>query len=199
MRRVDERIPALEVLVAHPVFHLFTDDPALRMPEDETGARELLNRKQVELFAEHAMVALFGFFDASQIGVEILLREKRRAIDALQLLVLFVSQPVGAGDVEQLESFDLSSRRNMRTAAEILEFAGLVNRDFFIGLGELLDEMALHEVAFALELLETFVTRQKFTRVGQVLLDEFLHLLLDLLEIFGSKRGGAIKVVEESG
>ena len=57
------------------------------------------------------------------------------------------------------------------TAAEILELAGLVDRNFFIGLGELLDEMALHEVAFALELFKSLFARQKFARVGQVLLD----------------------------
>jgi hypothetical protein len=71
--------------------------------------------------------------------------------------LLFVAQPVGAGDVEQLEGLDFPGRRQVRAAAEILELAGLVNRDFFIGLGELLDEMALHEVAFALELFETFL------------------------------------------
>jgi len=58
------------------------------MPEDEARAGELLNRKQVELLAEDAMVALFGFFDACQIGVEILLGEKRRAINPLELGIL---------------------------------------------------------------------------------------------------------------
>ena len=54
------------------------------------------------------MVALLRFFDAVQVGVEIFLREKRGAVDALQLRILFVSEPVGAGDVEQLEGFDFS-------------------------------------------------------------------------------------------
>ncbi len=58
--------------------------------------------------------------------------------------------------------------------------------------------MALHEVAFTLKLRETFVAGQKFTSIGQVLLDEFLHLLFDLLEIFGRERSRTIKVVEES-
>ena len=78
------------------------------MPEDQARSGEFLNRKQVELFAEHAMVALLRFFDAGEVGVEIFLGEEGSAIDALQLRILFVSQPVGAGDVEQLEGFDLS-------------------------------------------------------------------------------------------
>ena len=117
------------------------------------------------------MVALLGFFDAVQVGVQILLREKRGAVDALQLRILFVSQPVGAGDVEQFEGFDFSGRRQVGAAAEILELAGFVDRDFFIGLGELLDEMALHEVAFALEFFQTLFAGKKFAGVGQVLLD----------------------------
>ena len=198
VRRADQRVAAPQVFFAHPVFHLLADDPALRMPEDQPRPGEFLDRKQVELFAQHAMVALLRFFDAGEVGVEILLREKRRAVNALQLLVLFVAQPVGAGDVEQLERLDLSSRRQVRAAAEILKLAGLVDRNFFIGLRELLDEMALHKVAFALELFEPFLARQKFARIGQVFADKLLHFLFDLFEILGSERGRAIKVVEES-
>ena len=75
---------------------------------------------------------------------------------------------------------------------------GLVDRNLFIGLGELLDEVALHEVAFSLELLQALVARQKFARVRNVLLHQFLHLLFDLLQIFGRKRRRAIEVVEKS-
>ncbi len=116
----------------------------------------------------------------------------------MQLRILLVAEPVGAGDVEQLEGFDFSGRRQVGAAAEILELAGLVNRNLLIRLSELLDEVALHEVALGLELFETFFPRQKLAGIGQVLLDEFLHLLFDLLEIFGSERGRAIEIVEES-
>ena len=86
----------------------------------------------------------------------------------------------------------------MRASAEVEKLASLVNRDLFIGLGELLDEMALHEVAFALELLQPLVARQELARVRQVLLDELLHLLLDLFQVFRRERSRTIKVVEES-
>ena len=86
----------------------------------------------------------------------------------------------------------------MRPAAEILELAGFVDRNLFIGLGELLDEVALHEVAFALEPLQPFRARQKFARIGDVLLDELLHLLLDLFQVFRSERSRTVKIVEKS-
>ena len=70
---------------------------------------------------------------------------------------------------------------------------------FSSGCGELLDEVALHEVAFRLEALQSFGARQKLARVGQVLLHQLLHLLLDGFEVFGRERLLAIEVVEESG
>ena len=198
VRSEDQRVAAAEVLVAHPVFHLLADEAALGMPEDEAGAGELLNGEQVELLAEQAMVALLGLFELVEVVVELLLGVERGAVDALELRVLFVAQPVGSGDVEQLEGLDASGGRDVRAAAEVGELAGLVDRDFFIGLGELLDEVALHEVAFGLEALQAFGAGQKLARVGQVLLGELLHLLLDGFEVLGGEGLLAIEVVEES-
>src|SRR5205807_1822538 len=49
MGSVDQRVSALEVLFAHPVFHLFADKAALGMPEDQTRPGQLLNAEQVKL------------------------------------------------------------------------------------------------------------------------------------------------------
>ena len=87
---------------------------------------------------------------------------------------------------------------NMRAAAEVGELAGLVDGDLLVGRGELLDEVALHEVAFRLEALQSLLARQKFARVGQVLLYQLLHLLLDGLQVFGRERLLAIEVVEKA-
>ena len=86
----------------------------------------------------------------------------------------------------------------MRPAAEVEKLAGLINRNLFIGLGELLDEVALHEVAFTLEALQAFIARQKFARIRQVLLHQFLHFLFDFLQVLGRERGRTVKVVKES-
>ena len=162
------------------------------------GPAKFLDGKQIELLAQHAMVALLRLFQLLQMSIEFFLREKRSPVNPLQLLILLIAQPVRAGNVEQLECLDLPGRRNMRPAAEIRELAGAVDRNLFIGLGELLDEMALHEVAFFFELRQPLVARQKFARVGNILLHQFLHLLLDFFQIFGSKRSRPVKVVEKS-
>ena len=86
---------------------LLADDAALGMEEDQARAGEFLDAEEVEFLAELAVVALLGLFELLQIGVELLLGEERGAVDALQLLVLLVALPVGAGDGEQLERLDL--------------------------------------------------------------------------------------------
>ena len=62
------------------------------------------------------MIALLGFLDALQIGVEIGFGGPARAVDALQLSVVLVAAPVGAGQLGQLEGLaDVLGRRQMRT------------------------------------------------------------------------------------
>ena len=70
---------------------------ALGMPEDQPRAGHLLDAEQIKLLAQHAMVALRRLFQPREVRVQILLREKRRPIDALQLRILLIAQPVSAG------------------------------------------------------------------------------------------------------
>ena len=63
VRRVDQRVAALQVLVAHPVFEMLANDAALRMEEDQAGPGQFLDAEQVQLLAQLAMVALLGFFE----------------------------------------------------------------------------------------------------------------------------------------
>src|SRR5258707_14096850 len=112
------------------------------MPENQPRPGEFLNREQVELLPQHAVVALLGLFELIEIGVEVFFREEGRPVNALQLRILLVAQPVSARNVEQLERLDLSGRRNVRAAAEVRELASAAGGNLFIGLGELLDGMA---------------------------------------------------------
>ncbi len=198
VRRIDERIPATQVLVAHPVLHRLADDAALGMPENQPRPGQFLDGEQVELLAQYAVVALLRLLDLLQVLVEVFLAEERGAVDALELRVLLVAQPVGAGDAGQLERLDLAGGRNVRPAAEVHELAGLVERDFFVGLGELLDEVTLHEVTLALELLQPFRAGDELARVGLVALRDLLHLFFDSCQVLGGERLLAMEVVEET-
>src|ERR1035437_4973702 len=98
VRRKDQQVAAAQALFAHPIFHHFADDAALWMPEDQTWTSQFLNAEEVKLLAQHAMVALGCFFKACKVRVHVLLREEGRAVNALQLRVLFVAEPVSAGE-----------------------------------------------------------------------------------------------------
>ena len=76
VRRVDQLVAAPQQFVAQPVFHELADQAALGMPEDQARAGLVLNAEEIELGAEFAVIAALGFFEAMQIFVEFLLREK---------------------------------------------------------------------------------------------------------------------------
>jgi hypothetical protein len=79
------------------------------------------------------MVALLGFFQHVQVGVEVFLLGPGRAVDALQLLVAMVAAPVGAGHLHQLEDLELGRGRHVRAAAEVDEITFAVQRDLLVG------------------------------------------------------------------
>src|SRR6202165_4364426 len=72
-----------------------------------------------------------------EILVQVLLREPRRAVDALQHLAALVAAPVRAGGVEQLDVLDLPRTGDVRAAAQVHERsvgiagAGLVPTQIF--------------------------------------------------------------------
>ena len=156
------------------------------------GPAEFLNAKEVELLAELAVVAFLGFFELGQIVVQLLLGEKRSAVDALQLRVLFVAFPVGAGDGEQLKRLDLLGGRHMRAAAEVDEVGSqrVFGKD---GVGFFGDQLALHGL-IAVQ-LQPFFLGHVLALVGQVLRLQLPHLLLDFFEILGGERLGPLEVV----
>ena len=52
--------------------------------------------EQAHLAAKPAMVALFGLLEAMQVGLQVLVGEEDRAVDALKLRVLGIAAPIGA-------------------------------------------------------------------------------------------------------
>ena len=133
VRRVDKLVAAAEALVAHPVFHDLADDGALGVPEDEACAGELLNAEEVELLAQDAMVAARGFFKAGEVGVQIFLGEEGGAVDALELRILLVAEPVSAGEAGDFEGFDAAGGGDVRAATEVDEVAVAIEADLVAG------------------------------------------------------------------
>jgi len=100
-------IAVVQVDAAHVLFDLLPHGPALGVPEDHAG-RFILQMEQLKMLAETAVIAFFGLFQHKEVGVLLFLLGPRRAIDALQLLVVLVAAPIGAGHLHQLEDLELA-------------------------------------------------------------------------------------------
>ena len=124
--------------------------------------------------------------------------EETRGVNTLELRIAFLAFPVGAGDAHELERGDALGGRNVRTAAEIEEFACRVKRDHQL-VGFFLDELALENLVGLLVELEGFRLGDEFALILQILRSEFVHFLFNLGEIFRSERLLAEKFVEKAG
>ena len=120
--------------------------------------------EEVQLAPELAMIALLGFLDAREVLVELLLREERRAVDALHRLVLRVALPVGVARRRQLERLELARRRHVRTDAEIEERVLVldgVDRHVRLAGRLLLDQLHLERLAAPGEEVDGFLPRPR--------------------------------------
>ena len=116
--------------------------PALAVPEDDARAL-FLEMEQVHLAAEPAVVALLGFRQHVQVGVELRLVGPGGAVDAGQHRVVAVAAPIGAGDLHQLEGVaDLAGRGHVRAAAKVEPVALRVDLEVLV-LGDGVDQLDL--------------------------------------------------------
>src|SRR3989449_7228660 len=77
VRRVHELVAALEDRVLDEAPQLELQHRALGVPEDESRPDVLLDRVQVELLAEQAVVALLRLLEPPEVRLEVVLREPR--------------------------------------------------------------------------------------------------------------------------
>ncbi len=196
LRRVD-----LAVVAGQPPAHIgdqgLEDGPALGVPEHHAGAF-LLEMEQVEFAAELAMVALLGFFDLLQVGVELFLLGKRRAVDPRQHRIVAVAAPIGARDLHQLERVaDLAGRGHMRAAAEVEPVALVIDLDRLVA-GNGVDQLDLEVLALVAKYLFGLLAIPYFLGEGFVARDDLAHLLFDRGEIFRRERLVAEEIVVEA-
>src|SRR5215510_8460144 len=169
------------------------------MPQDQTRPDQVVDAEQVKLRPKAPVVTLLSFLLLLDPFVKLFLREERRAVDALHLLARFVALPVRTGDREQLDRFDLAGRRDVRPQAEIDE------RRAFDGIAAhplaalLIDQFAFERLAHLGELLFGLGLWHLDAPVFEIALDQILHALLYLRQIFGREPPAvrALKVVIE--
>ena len=132
--------------LARPVLQRPPQVHAARM-EEGRGRRLGVEREEVELAAELAMVSLLRLLDAPEVLVELLLRVPGGAVDALEHRPRLVAAPVRAGGVEQLEGAEVLRRAEVAAAAEVLELAVAVEAHRrALRLGKVLDDLDLERL-----------------------------------------------------
>src|SRR5262249_1773334 len=170
------------------------DDRPLRMPERHPR-RVVGEVEEVELRAEPAVVAALRLLELLEVGVEVRLRVERRAVDARELLVVFVASPVRAGEARQLDGLDRLRVLEVRAAAEVRELALRVERDVSFGR---VDELDLVLLALLGEELLRLLGRDLFARPLTALVELPLDLRLDRLERLFADRLRELEVVVEA-
>ena len=197
MRGVDRRVPAAQQFDLDEPFEQPADGRPLGHPQDEPLAGLRADGEQLELLAEHPVVALLGLFELGQVGVKLLLGEEGGGVEPLELLAAGVVLPVRPGDAQELERPDLAGVRDVRPAAQVDELALPVEAKVGVPAQHLVDVLDLEFLlqvgaqgpglgGRALEPLE---------RLGGG--DGLLHLRLDPREVGLGDRGRRIDVVVE--
>ena len=180
-RRLDLLVAIAAMDIAPVVDELVADDHAVRMEEREARAF-LVQAEEVELLAELAVVALLGLLEHVEVGIEVCLLLEGRAVDALQHLVVLIAAPVSTSDAHELQGLDLARRDDVRASAEIRELALRVHRDL-LAFRQVVDELDLVGLALLLEELQGLFAADFLALELEVLLDDLLHLFLDIRKI----------------
>jgi hypothetical protein len=160
-RATDLLIAATFIHTTHILLDLLPDRPPVGMPEHHARAFLLL-MKQIELLADLAMIALLRLLELIQVGLEILVVEPGRAVNAGEHGVVRITTPIGAGHLHQLERAKLAGIGHVGASAQVGEFALGVERQVFIRRNRL-DDFRLVVLAEATEKRHCLVTICRLT------------------------------------
>ncbi len=202
-------MPATRVVLHDPA-----DDAAARVEDGEAGADLVRDGEEVQLVAELAVVALLGLGEEVEVGLQLLLRRPRGAVDALEHRVLLAAAPVGGGVAHELERRDVAGGGQVGTAAEVLpaQLAGLgvqvvvdgqlaaahLDVRAVVGGRGALDADELELVRLVGELLAGRLVGDDAAGEALAALLDLLHLLLDGLQVLRGEGPGHVEVVVEA-
>ena len=195
-RRLDLLVAARIVLAAPHVDERVPDDHALGVPK-RPARRGIVEREEIELAAESAMVALLSLLDVMEVQFEVFLREERCAVDARQHRAGRVATPVGTGEMRQLEGLDRARVLQVGTAAEVREVVLRVRRQWLVD-REIVDQLDLVLLVLIDEALTHRVAVDRRAFEGVLLLEDATHLVLEPHEVGLTNLLGKVEVVIEA-
>ena len=217
VRGGDALIARLVLGLARQQLQLVADHIARRQPQGQAGADLVGDGEQAQLLADLAVIALGLLLQAQNLRVQLFLGQEGQGVDALELGVVLVAAPIGAGDGAQLEMAHLAGVIHVRTAAQIDEIAGaeeghglcaLAHNGLVAGLfrdgrralvAQELQELHFQRLVLALHIGDGVGDRQLFTDEAMLVRPHFLHALFNLRQIVQRQRLRQGDVIEEPG
>ena len=198
-RGLGQQIAVLLLDVLDPALQDLDDARALGQQNGQTLTQRINGREVFELAAELVVIALLGFLNGGQIGVQLVLLGEGGAVDALEHLAVGVAPPVSAGRARQLDRVALNTagRIQMRAGAQVGKFALLIERDDRI-LGQIVDQLDLVRLLALLHELDRLGAGQLKPLERELFLADLLHLGLERLEVLGGEGEGGVKIVVEA-
>ena len=166
--------------------------------EERKSRSGLMHHKESQLFSQLSVVALLSLLHHGDVGLQLLLLREGRRIETGQHLIVLVAAPVGSRQAHDFEGLSYLLRAlQMRSRAEIHELALLIEADL-LALRQILDKLHLIGLALFLHEGDRLVPGLREAHDFQVLLDDLLHLRLDLFKIVRGKRRLKVHVVVEA-
>ena len=157
-----------------------------------------MHHKETQLLAQLSVVTLLGLFHHGDVSLQLLFLRKCSSVDTGQHLIVLVASPVSACQAHDLESLAyVFGTLKVRSCAQIHELTLLVKADFRI-LWKVLDQLYLVGLALLLHKCDSLLAGLGEAHDLQVLLDDLLHLGLDLLKVVGGQRSLKIHIVVEA-
>ncbi len=195
VRRPDMLVAVTFLRLAHIRFHLVAQRLAVGQEHRHAARQILVHHEELEFASQLAVIALGCLFQPPEILLHLLLRDPRRAIDALEHRALLVAAPVRARDLHQLKGTNLPRILHVRTTTEVQERVLLVDANFSIR--QVLNQLNLIGLSFDLEVLQGLLARPAIALEKIFSGDNLAHTLLNIGQIFGRQRARKIEIIVE--
>ena len=189
-------VAMIAIHTPHVLLDSLPDRPSLGMPENHAWGL-FLKMEKIQLRADLAVIALFGFLEHVQIGILLILFGPGRPVNTLQHLVARIPAPIGAGNFHQLEHFQLAGRRHVRAATQVDKITLPVER-YILARRNGADDFGLVVLTDRLEEIDRLVARKHLSRYREIMLGQFGHFLFDGRQIFWCKGPRIREVVVEA-
>ncbi len=167
--------------LAQELLETIAESGAFGKPEGQAGTYFLRESEKLHLFAELAVVTFLGLFEKGEIFVEHGFLGEGNAINAHELVALFITAPECAGERCDFGSLDGSCRGDVRAAAKIGEITLCIGGDMTVF--KLGDKLAFVFLVFVAEEFERVVFAYIRAHNLLVLLGKLKHFSLDFGEV----------------